>query len=32
MIDRGVRGEAYTLLTPANHYPCRLPNLPGGRS
>src|SRR5436305_12509460 len=31
MSDRGVRGAgaAYTLLTPANHYPCRLPNFPG---
>ena len=28
MSDRGVRGAAYTVLTPANHYPCRLPNLP----
>jgi (S)-ureidoglycine aminohydrolase len=25
---RGGRGAAYTVLTPANHYPCRLPNLP----
>ena len=31
MTDRGCRGAAYTLLTPANHYPCRLPNLPGAR-
>jgi (S)-ureidoglycine aminohydrolase len=33
MTDRGVRGPgaAYTLLTPANHYPCRLPNLPGAQ-
>ena len=29
MTDRGARGAAYTLLTPPNHYPCRLPNLPG---
>ncbi len=26
---RGARGARYTVLTPANHYPCRLPNLPG---
>jgi (S)-ureidoglycine aminohydrolase len=26
--DRGVVGAAYTVLSPANHYPCRLPNLP----
>lgn len=26
---RGVRGAAYTLLTPDNHYASRLPNLPG---
>jgi (S)-ureidoglycine aminohydrolase len=29
MTQRGCRGAAYTLITPANHYPCRLPNLPG---
>jgi (S)-ureidoglycine aminohydrolase len=29
MTARGCRGAAYTLITPANHYPCRLPNLPG---
>jgi (S)-ureidoglycine aminohydrolase len=31
--DRGTRGPgaAYTLLTPANHYPCRLPNLPSAQ-
>lgn len=29
MTARGYRGAAYTLITPANHYPCRLPNLPG---
>jgi (S)-ureidoglycine aminohydrolase len=31
MTDGGARGPgaSYTLLTPANHYPCRLPNLPG---
>jgi len=30
MTERGFRGAAYTLITPANHFPCRLPNLPGG--
>ncbi len=30
MSDRGAcPGARYTVLTPANHYPCRLPNLPG---
>ena len=28
---RGARGAHYTLVTPANHYPCRLPNLPGAQ-
>jgi (S)-ureidoglycine aminohydrolase len=27
--DRGRRGRAYTLITPANHYLSRLPALPG---
>jgi len=28
---RGRRGRAFTLLTPENHYPSRLPGLPGAR-
>src|SRR3954453_11548752 len=27
--ERGRRGGAWTLVTPANHYPSRLPELPG---
>jgi glyoxylate utilization-related uncharacterized protein len=29
MQTRGIRGRAYTLLTPDNHYISRLPSLPG---
>jgi len=29
MHTRGIRGSAYTLLTPDNHYVSRLPSLPG---
>lgn len=29
--DRPGGGAAYTLLRPSNHYPCRLPNLPGAQ-